>query len=167
MNVDKVLLRWCWYKGVHLTSFFDRSLIMGCRDVYDKTSQIARFTGPTWGPPGTCRPQMGPMLSPWTLLSGVLPTSGRPTSDVLTKFEIQWNFVMFLFITYSADHNEILHTSRQCNCHDVCKISLWSVAHILNQSTPNFYRISNSIEIPLVGRAPGSREASKSVRLGI
>ena len=26
-----------------------------------KASQIARFMGPTWGPPGTCRPQMGPM----------------------------------------------------------------------------------------------------------
>ena len=25
----------------------------------------------TWGPPGSCRPQMGPMLAPWTLLSGV------------------------------------------------------------------------------------------------
>ena len=24
------------------------------------TSQIARFMGPTWGPPGSCRPQMGP-----------------------------------------------------------------------------------------------------------
>ena len=26
--------------------------------------------GPTWGPPGSCRPQMDPMLAPWTLLSG-------------------------------------------------------------------------------------------------
>ena len=26
--------------------------------------------GPIWGPPGSCRPQMGPMLAPWTLLSG-------------------------------------------------------------------------------------------------
>ena len=34
--------------------------------------QIARFTGPIWGPPGSCRPQMGPMLAPWTLLSGKL-----------------------------------------------------------------------------------------------
>ena len=34
-------------------------------------SQIAKFMGPTWGPPGSCRPQMGPMLAPWTLLSGV------------------------------------------------------------------------------------------------
>ena len=33
-------------------------------------AQIARFMGPTWDPPGSCRPQMGPMLVPWTLLSG-------------------------------------------------------------------------------------------------
>ena len=25
---------------------------------------------PTWGPPGSCRPQVDPMLAPWTLLSG-------------------------------------------------------------------------------------------------
>ena len=35
-------------------------------------TQIAKFMGPTWGPPGSCRPQMGPMLAPWTLLSGRL-----------------------------------------------------------------------------------------------
>ena len=34
--------------------------------------QIARFMGPTRGPPGSCRPQMGPMLAPWTLLSGTI-----------------------------------------------------------------------------------------------
>ena len=34
-------------------------------------SQIVRFMGPTWVPPGSCRPQMGPMLVPWTLLSGL------------------------------------------------------------------------------------------------
>ena len=34
--------------------------------------QIARFMGPTWAPPGSCCPQMGPMLAPWTLLSGYL-----------------------------------------------------------------------------------------------
>ena len=37
------------------------------RSVY---TQIANFMGPTWGLPGSCRPQMGPMLAPWTLLSG-------------------------------------------------------------------------------------------------
>ena len=35
-------------------------------------TQIARFVGPTWDPPESCRPQMGPMLAPWTLLSGWL-----------------------------------------------------------------------------------------------
>ena len=34
-----------------------------------KKSQITRFTWPTWGRPGSCRPQVGPMLAPWTLLS--------------------------------------------------------------------------------------------------
>ena len=31
---------------------------------------IARFVGPTWGPSGADRTQVGPMLAPWTLLSG-------------------------------------------------------------------------------------------------
>ena len=35
-----------------------------------KSTHTAKFMGPTWGPPGSCRPQMGPMLAPWTLLSG-------------------------------------------------------------------------------------------------
>ena len=35
------------------------------------TSQIARFVGPTWGPSGAGRTQVGPILVPWTLLSGL------------------------------------------------------------------------------------------------
>ena len=31
---------------------------------------IARFMGPTWHTPGADRTQVGPMLAPWTLLSG-------------------------------------------------------------------------------------------------
>ena len=38
-----------------------------------KTLQIAKFLRPTWDPPGSCCPQMGPKLAPWTLLSGTLP----------------------------------------------------------------------------------------------
>ena len=34
-----------------------------------KGTQIARFMGPTWGPSGADRTQVGPMLGPWTLLS--------------------------------------------------------------------------------------------------
>ena len=32
---------------------------------------IARFMGPTWGPSGTDRSQVGHILAPWTLLSGL------------------------------------------------------------------------------------------------
>ena len=38
----------------------------------DLSSQIAKFMGPIWGPPGCCRPQMAPCWPPWTLLSGRL-----------------------------------------------------------------------------------------------
>ena len=34
------------------------------------TTQIARFMGPTWGPSGADRTQVGPMWATWTLLSG-------------------------------------------------------------------------------------------------
>ena len=40
--------------------------------LYIESSQIAKFMGPSWAPPGSCRPQMDPMLAPWTLLSGLL-----------------------------------------------------------------------------------------------
>ena len=33
------------------------------------SSLIARFMGPTWGPSGADRTQVGPMLAPWTWLS--------------------------------------------------------------------------------------------------
>ena len=40
--------------------------------VSDLSTKIVKFMGPTWGPPGSCELQMGPMLAPWTLLSGLL-----------------------------------------------------------------------------------------------
>ena len=84
----------------------------------------------------------------------MLLPGARPTSVISIEFEIEWNFVILLFIIYSTDHNEILHTSRHYYCCDVCKILLWSVDHILNQGTVNLDRISNSIEIMFVGQAP-------------
>ena len=34
-------------------------------------SPTARFMGPPWGPSGADRTQMGPMLEPWNVLSGI------------------------------------------------------------------------------------------------
>ena len=42
--------------------------------------------------------------------------STRPTHDISIEFEIQWNFVMLLFITHSADHKKKLHTCAEFGC---------------------------------------------------
>ena len=44
-------------------------------------SQIARFMELTWGPHGSCRPQVGPILAPWILLSGMLIFPRTVTTD--------------------------------------------------------------------------------------
>ena len=49
-----------------------RCLHCGCTLVY---TLIARFMGPTWDPSGADRTQMGPLLVPWTLLSGYINTT--------------------------------------------------------------------------------------------
>ena len=65
-------------------------------DRHGSKLQIAKFMGPTWGPPGSCRPQMDPMLAPWTLLSGAL-----------------------FYIAYRTDENECL--SRPCTNGGWCR----------------------------------------------
>ena len=50
--------------NIHFGSIITRSI-----------SLIARFMWPTWGPSGANRTQVGPMLAPWTLLSGYCPNS--------------------------------------------------------------------------------------------
>ena len=42
---------------------------------------------PTWGPPGSCWPQMGPMLVPWTLLWG---TSSIWAIDGIQRPQLRW-----------------------------------------------------------------------------
>ena len=62
-------------------------------DISLSLSQIAKFMGPTWGPPGSCRAQMGPMLAPRTLLSG---TPFKLIHDDVIKwkhFPRYWPFV--------------------------------------------------------------------------
>ena len=78
------LMRKYWYEHICVfISFLDlkhrRSVIfILCEDddipiphtVNMMTALIARFMGPKWGPSGADRTQVGPMLAPWTLLSG-------------------------------------------------------------------------------------------------
>ena len=92
--------------------------------------------------------------------SGRVPRA-RHTDGISVEFYVRSKFGVRWFKICLADHNEILHTSRQCNCRDVCKISLWSIEYISNQSTTNVGRTSNSIKISLAGRAPSSLAGSR------
>ena len=85
---------------------------------------------------------------------GLALPGAHPTNEISIEFVIRPKFAVLWFEMYSTNHNEMMHTSQQCNCHDLCKISLWSVKYILNYSTPNFGQISNSTKISLVGWAP-------------
>ena len=53
------------------------------------TSLIARFLGPTWGPSGAYRTQVGPMLPPWTLLSGMIRLLGSCVRIIFVKLSRQ------------------------------------------------------------------------------
>ena len=57
-------------------------------------TQIAKFMGPTWGPPGSCRSQMGPMLAPWTLLSEQGSFFSHSIRDVSTATWISSCFLL-------------------------------------------------------------------------
>ena len=66
-------------------------------------TQITKFMGPTWGPPGSCRPQMGPMLAPGTLLSGEpsvrAPAQCKVSPGVgisIIKIRWSWNHLVFV-----------------------------------------------------------------------
>ena len=74
-NASQCVIQFLWLRpvthhgfGLRHTTFIWWSLTeIQWRNI---KAQISKFMGPTWGPPGSCRPQMGPMLAPWILLSG-------------------------------------------------------------------------------------------------
>ena len=112
------------------------------------TSQIAKFIGPTWGPPGSCRPQMGPTLVPRTLLSGLACCSRRIQGDELCSCSnVMWilcprtllkciNLIIARLINSRRIRKEayLIHTLQPAPCRAVCKLNLltswWSVDEV-------------------------------------
>ena len=63
----------------------------------------SKVHGPTWGPSGSCWPQMGPMLDPWILLSGRLKPSVKNSALVyhgLVHLPIFWSPYLAFIKTY-------------------------------------------------------------------
>ena len=63
-----ILVRWCFDIGAPRVE--RRRIKIPCLWRVIWQPSIARFMGPTWGPSGADSSQLGPMLTPWTLLSG-------------------------------------------------------------------------------------------------
>ena len=82
-------------------------------------------------------------------MHGYWRPGARATNDISIEFEILWNFVMLLFSQSPQNFAHVTTVTLSW------RVQMWSVDRILKQSTANFDRISNSIEIPLVGREPG------------
>ena len=67
-------------------------------------SHIAKFMGPTWGPPAADRNQVGPMLAPWTLLSWLHREDMIKISQVTknTAEQISWAITYLNDLAYSV-----------------------------------------------------------------
>ena len=91
------------FKHVHLELSIRRScyninskgIKSFCTDVRTRTL-TAKFIGSTWGPLGSCWPQMGPILTQWTLLSGTFSYSClKNVSQVYIIDESKYHFSLY------------------------------------------------------------------------
>ena len=119
------------YKWPHdRLSFMMGIYILFRRDLH--TTRIAKFMGPTWGPSGSCRSQMGPMLASWTLLSGYCCLKKDPWLQYCPSCWLQmfWSSVSrkrwCLTPVYSA-------TSRRCGQ------AIWATGLVWRWSVSSWY----------------------------
>ena len=79
------------------------------------TTKIAKFMRPTWGPSGSCQPQMGPMLAPWTLLSGyAIAATNCSTSYCAVATCLDWMWcIACLHIVWKLEISIPCHPSLQ------------------------------------------------------
>ena len=69
MKYPQGFRRWIYKSYLNYMQYMGENPMQS--SVIAHSSQKAKFMGPAWSPPGSCRSQMGPILAPWTLLSGV------------------------------------------------------------------------------------------------
>ena len=116
----------------------------------------------------------------WSSLGPVLLMQSEPVASILTnacrafkwKLHCHWLIGMapilltifwlnskldqvLWFKMYSTNPKETLHMSRQCKFHDVCRISLWWVEHVLNYNTPKVALHFEFDQNMLVGQGQG------------
>ena len=76
--------------------------------------QIARFIGPTWGPPGSFRPQMGPMLAPTLLSRAITDANQTIFAEGRIYISPNWTAIYHGFSPFAiAQHYAILFVSER------------------------------------------------------
>ena len=85
-----ITINQCLWHGVHAS----------WEQVWMCTPLIARFMGPTWGPAGADRTQVGPMLAPWTLLSGSISFFTSNSVIFVYFIFIIWNLILSIVDTF-------------------------------------------------------------------
>ena len=76
-----------------------------------------------------------------------------PTKEIPIEFQIRLEYICLYLPSHVSDHKKFC--TFQDSCLGMYKISLWLVQFSLDYSEDKFHRIPNSIELSLVGRAPG------------
>ena len=76
-----------------------------------ESTLIARFMGPTWGPSGADMTQVGLMLVPWTLLSGVVPDNY--VYNIIQGF-FMWTVCFGFLISCYKAYNKRTHILHSC-----------------------------------------------------
>ena len=108
MNTFRIIVRrpgmHCIYQVTSsVTANYRTTLLRMIDAVWDVLPQIAMFMRPQWGPPGSCRHQMGPMFAPWTLLSGTIYQGICYMEEYVTDTELY-----YLFLVINCNSNQFV-----------------------------------------------------------
>ena len=128
--------------------------------------------GPTWGPPGSCRPQMEPMLAPWTLLpwmflifsSYAIYTCGVRTNVPAIVTNISYRHRLYFARTAYERYMicYIFHMKSECSLEIVHLASI--LAALYRQSEPVF-SLTYSDESPSVHTCHSSQNVRWEVMI--
>ena len=138
-------------------------------------SILAKFMGPTWGPPGSCRPQMGPMLAPWTLLSGMAGVTHCGQCCVAIWRQRPWSSVVHIMVCHLIGTKPLAEPMMTCrqlhrdpinNMQTLVQIMAWEAIRRQIITWANDDIICWRINAPLgpqLGKRPWHKQTIKKV----